>query len=33
MEMRIEWSEQSEKQLKDIFDYYSFEVSSEVAKK
>jgi toxin ParE1/3/4 len=33
MEIRIEWSELSEKQLKDIFDYYSFEVSSGVAKK
>ena len=33
MEIRIEWSELSEKQLKDIFDYYSFEASSGVAKK
>lgn len=33
MEIRIEWSELSEKQLKDIFDYYSYEVSSGVAKK
>ena len=33
MEIRIEWSELSEKQLKDIFDYYSFEVSSGVARK
>jgi len=33
MEIRIEWSELSEKQLKDIFDYYSFEASSKVAKK
>lgn len=33
MEIRIEWSELSEKQLKDIFDYYSFEASSGVARK
>ena len=33
MEIRIEWSEQSERQLKDIFDYYSFEVSPRIAKK
>lgn len=33
MEIRIEWSELSEKQLKDIFDYYSFEVSPGVARK
>jgi len=33
MEIRIEWSEQSEIQLKDIFDYYSFEVSPQIAKK
>ena len=33
MEIRIEWSEQSERQLKDIFDYYSLEVSPRVAKK
>ena len=33
MEIRIEWSEQSEKQLKDIFDYYSFEASPRVARK
>ncbi|MEI6577204.1 MAG: type II toxin-antitoxin system RelE/ParE family toxin [Bacteroidota bacterium] len=33
MEMRIEWSELSERQLKDIFDYYSIEVSSKIARK
>jgi len=33
MEIRIEWSEQSEIQLKDIFDYYSFEVSPRIARK
>lgn len=33
MEIRIEWSEQSERRLKDIFDYYSIEVSPRVAKK
>ncbi len=33
MEIRIEWSEQSERQLKDIFDYYSFEVSPRIARK
>lgn len=33
MEIRIEWSEQSERQLKDIFDYYSFEVNPRIAKK
>jgi toxin ParE1/3/4 len=33
MEIRIEWSELSERQLKDIFDYYSFEVNPEIAKK
>jgi len=27
MEIRIEWSELSERQLKDSFDYYSLEVS------
>ena len=32
MEIRIEWSEQSEIQLKDIFDYYSFEVSPRIAR-
>lgn len=29
----IEWAEQSERQLKDIFDYYSFEVSPRIARK
>ena len=33
MEIRIEWSELSEKQLKDIFDYYAFEVSPGIARK
>jgi plasmid stabilization system protein ParE len=33
MEIRIEWSELSEKQLKDIFDYYSFEASPRIARK
>jgi len=31
--MKIEWSALAERQLKDIFDYYSLEVSSVVAKK
>jgi toxin ParE1/3/4 len=33
MEIRIEWSELSERQLKDIFDYYSFEASPRIAKR
>lgn len=33
MGIRIEWSKLSERQLKDIFDYYSLEVSSQIAKK
>ena len=33
MEIKIEWSELSERQLKDIFDYYSFEVNSRIARK
>jgi toxin ParE1/3/4 len=33
MEIRIEWSELSERQLKDIFDYYSFVASSRIARK
>jgi toxin ParE1/3/4 len=33
MEIRIEWSEQSEIQLKDLFDYYSFKVSPRIARK
>jgi len=32
MEMRIEWSELSERQLKDIFDYYSFEANPRIAR-
>jgi toxin ParE1/3/4 len=33
MEIRIEWSELSERQLKDIFDYYSIKASTRVARK
>lgn len=33
MEIRIEWSDLSERQLKDIFDYYSIEVSPLLARK
>jgi plasmid stabilization system protein ParE len=33
MEIRIEWSELSEKQLKNIFDFYSFEASPRIARK
>ncbi len=33
MEMKIEWSELSERQLKDIFNYYSLEVSPRIARK
>jgi len=33
MEIRIEWSDLSERQLKDVFDYYSIEVSPAIAKK
>ncbi|MCX6221633.1 MAG: type II toxin-antitoxin system RelE/ParE family toxin [Bacteroidia bacterium] len=33
MEIEIKWSGQSERQLKDIFDYYSFEVSPRIARK
>jgi toxin ParE1/3/4 len=33
MEIRIEWSEVSEKQLKDIFDYYTIEANSGIARK
>jgi len=33
MEVRIEWSELSERQLKDIFDYYAFEASPAIARK
>jgi len=33
MEMRIEWSELSEKQLQDIFNYYSVEANLKIARK
>jgi toxin ParE1/3/4 len=33
VEIKIEWSELSEHQLKDIFDYYSFEASPRIADK
>jgi plasmid stabilization system protein ParE len=33
MEVRIEWSGSAEKQLNDIFDYYSLRVSQSVATK
>lgn len=33
MEVRIEWSGLSERQLQDIFDYYSLEVSHKIARK
>ena len=33
MEIRIEWSEVSERHLKDIFDYYSVEANLRIAKK
>jgi toxin ParE1/3/4 len=33
MEVKIEWSDLSERQLKDIFDYYSFEASPRIARK
>jgi len=33
MEIRIEWSDLSERQLKEIFDYYSTEVSLSLARK
>lgn len=33
MEIGIEWSELSEKQLKDIFDYYSFKANPRIARK
>ena len=32
MEIRIEWSELSERQLKDIFDYYSIKASPRIAR-
>jgi plasmid stabilization system protein ParE len=31
MEIKIEWSELSVKQLKEIYDYYSFEASPRIA--
>lgn len=33
MEMRIEWSELSERQLQDIFDYCSVEANLKIARK
>jgi addiction module RelE/StbE family toxin len=33
MEIKIEWSDLSERQLKDIFDYYSFEANTGTARK
>ncbi|HNS29543.1 MAG TPA: type II toxin-antitoxin system RelE/ParE family toxin [Tenuifilaceae bacterium] len=33
MEIRIEWSELSERQLKDIFDYYSFTANPRIARR
>ncbi len=33
MEIRIEWSELSERQLKDIFDYYSIKANTRIARK
>ncbi|MFO8022776.1 MAG: type II toxin-antitoxin system RelE/ParE family toxin [Perlabentimonas sp.] len=33
MEVKIEWSELSTKQLNDIFDYYSLKASPRIAKK
>ena len=33
MEIRIKWSELSERQLKDIFDYYSIKASPRIARK
>jgi plasmid stabilization system protein ParE len=33
MEVRIEWSALSDRQLKDIFDYYAIEASPRVAGK
>lgn len=32
MEIKIEWSEISAKQLRDIFDYYSYKANPKVAK-
>ena len=33
MEIKIEWSELSERQMKNIFDYYSIEASVRIARK
>jgi addiction module RelE/StbE family toxin len=33
MEIKIEWSDLSERQLKDIFDYYSYEANTRTARK
>jgi addiction module RelE/StbE family toxin len=33
MEIKIEWSELSERQLKDIYNYYSSEASPQIAKR
>lgn len=33
MEIKIEWSELSSKQLNDIYDYYSLKVNPKIAKK
>jgi len=33
MEIKIEWSELSERQLKDIYDYYSFEAGPKIARR
>ncbi|MCX6279012.1 MAG: type II toxin-antitoxin system RelE/ParE family toxin [Bacteroidetes bacterium] len=33
MEIKIDWSELAENQLKDIYDYYSLEASSGIGKK
>jgi len=33
MEIRIEWSELSERQLNDIFNYYAFEANIKIARK
>lgn len=33
MEIRVEWSELSERQLQDIFNYYAFEANIKIARK
>jgi toxin ParE1/3/4 len=33
MEIRIEWAEVSERQLKDFFDYYALEANPRIARK